>query len=190
MKTVELTDTCSKWDYIDKVLRPQGWKYAGSGAYGVVYTKGTAAIKLGQVTGNKGYLKYIESVSELGDNPSKPMISELTYCTPKGSEGNSYDRFFIVMMERLDPIRGDDDDDVDSIDAIINRLAYNYRDSAAEIDGIIKKLKRKRSQQRGLMKVIEKIVELTKQGCGLDIHYGNLMVRPGTDELVITDPLV
>ncbi|AMQ65981.1 kinase protein [Stenotrophomonas phage vB_SmaS-DLP_6] len=188
MKTVTLTDTCSKWDYIDKVLRPKGWKYAGSGAYGVVYTKGKAAIKLGQVTGNKGYLKYIESVAELDDNPSKPIVSELTYCTPK--DGGEYDRFFIVMMERLQPLHWDDDDDVDSIDAIINRLAYNYRDSAAEIDGIIKKLKRERSKQRGLMKVIEKIVELTKQGCGLDIHSGNLMVRPGTDELVITDPLV
>ncbi len=188
MKTVELTDTCSKYDYIEKVLEPQGWKYAGSGAYGVVYTKGDAAIKLGHVTGNKGYLRYIESIAELADNPSKPYITELTYCTPKDSHG-AYCKFFIVMMERLNPVRYEDEDDIDSIEAVINRVTY-YSDRTAEIDGILKKLKRKRSQQRGLMKVIEKIVELTKQGCGLDIHSGNLMVRPDTDELVITDPLV
>ena len=156
----------------------------GKGSYGRVYAtqKSTVVYKVGNYLDNDGYLAYIEILEkQKKHNVYTPVIHSVhVYHTTTNRDSYTATDYFVVVMERLKPIRDKD------YDAWRWLRAWSQADSkipkytSLGIEIIIPKDLIK------IMKSLQKALN-TIDGICLDVHDENVMMRG--EQMVIIDPL-
>lgn len=197
MKVSTVKNTCNR-DQYEAILRQNGYTFAGSGCYGVVYKKGNHVIKVFNKNHNDAYLAFVEAVAATGnnDNPWFPKFNHLMTCSPKHGE-----EWCAVQMERLVEVKhnsrkyGDFLEIVNDIDFGSNldgsiRYAEAVGDKTMkedrlkELDALVLRLTNRQNHMNDAWVVLKDIFKRFSP----DIHSGNLMVRKN-GEYVITDPV-
>lgn len=194
MKTINRKTRILCSDYRNLLLK-KGYKYAGSGMYGWVYVKGDHAVKVGVTWKNEAYLDYVKAVAK-SKSPFAPKFYELTYYSVPDGSGFSWDEdagdFFVVTMERLKPLDYDSNQlkIVDDISSYIE-ISCDSWSSPSWLNESKKHLKMHFGKElKSLLNVCDKIITLAKRNdYGTDLHDANAMIRPETNQIVITDPL-
>lgn len=209
---IDKIKTVSYYQVSDK-LEKLGFREIDSGAYSSVYAKKNSkyVIKLSR-NEDLCYLTFVEWVLKQKNNPYLPKIFMLkTYRDQNGK------KMVITAIEKLRRFKIDSfSDDIVSINLWKKRhlpmlafLSLNMKENTRylfrnefiktydshfkitydfDYTPIIKEYS-KRFEPSLMAKTINKIKTQLMGACEYDLHQGNIMYRPGKNELVIIDPL-
>jgi len=182
-------------------LKKKGLKNLGSGAFSVVYGRPSSnrIIKI-SIISDRCWLSFANwAISQ--NNPHLPKIYHLeSYSVITKSHstrsGKKTIPVFFAVMEKLDAL------DVETIftidEAYMPFLAYVHKKGHGDWDGLLGNIewgkyggKRKlieASKKDPIVKLFQRIEKKWKT-CFGDLKLDNLMIRPSTGEIVITDPV-
>lgn len=171
-----IKNTFSMPKEVQEYLINNGYIMIGEGAYSQVWAlHGSNAVIKVSTKADKCWLLFAE-YSKLHPNKHLPKISRLIKYKSKynGAE------FFIAFMERLEPI-SKAKWMTSSFDDIKGMIVFSYDKE---------KMKEYTKKNPDLAKIFDDLIQARiKTNCGFDIHRGNIMIRPSTGDIVITDPL-
>jgi len=156
------------WRIANKFYNQHRSKFLGSGCFSLVFAKNnTTVIKIGLSTIDP-YLDYIELAEKNPNNPWFPKIFKKYI---------DYDHdFYVIELERLEEVKEIDNKIVEKIIANETSGIVDY----TLIDFIIK---------INTLVVSAEEEDLSDGTITWDLGHFNFMRRPGTKELVATDPL-
>lgn len=193
-------------DYVD-YLNSGGWREIGSGSYGVVLGKRgkNYVLKVYDDQAYDAYLQYLEMNKD--NNPH--LVKVRRYIINDSKEG---DFLGVVAIEKLNPIISKNGQ-YNWIRRIVlefaeflntektssfNRAIDKFRRRYYENNKDSKTVEGKKSIRRldffienylPIAKTLYDISDFVSSEIFMDLHQGNFMIRPSTNEIVITDPL-
>lgn len=181
-------------DFVLDFLDSLGAKHTGSGAFAKVFkVSDEEVIKV--FYDDEGYTRFLRVISRMGNNSYVPVISWVTRVI--GTDG---DTAYMVSMERLV--------DVYSLGDEERKVFNNFRSIVREFVGDAGYYSTDESRATGFRGLDEVVIEailppdlielinemndvvFSSDDVCTDLHAGNLMIRPLTRDIVITDPFV
>tara|TARA_R110000823_G_scaffold230090_4_gene357005 strand:+ start:253 stop:915 length:663 start_codon:yes stop_codon:yes gene_type:complete len=217
MRISELSKTDSKilqtrkWSGVQKVqsfLARQGYDYVDEGVYSIVFAKprGKFVVKVSKKE-DVCYLEFARWASAQKNNPWLPKIKFMKDFQVTTRDGEKV-TFLITAIEKLHTLKGGVISNIrwthHQLPLLLflsqemsfgNQLQNAYTDlfkktygrdinltDEYEMSGKFKK-------NSMLPRTIDTIDELLSTDCRKDMHLGNIMLRPGTKQIVIIDPL-
>ena len=180
-------------------LENLGFKYKAEGAFSEVYTSqdGKYIAKINKYQ-DAGYEKFLNHIYENRGNPHYPRITKPMRFTGMTDRRDKYNGF-VVISEKLDPLENafKDDDDLHlfhAMNGVIYSKANGMETSMAlsmrEVNVYpIEAVKEMYARHKGYFREAQKLRKTLGANDWYDLHEENVMVRPGTDQLVIIDAL-
>jgi hypothetical protein len=167
LRLKHLLEAEASFQTICETLKAQGAKFLGCGAYSNVYLVGGVACKVTDT--DRGYPHFARLALDEPDNPHYPRI--FLHQTLNERKG-----FHLTLLEPLESIsifhQRDDDR------RHVTNLLYGYN-------------KPKPTDSARLRHTVRRLRELAaERNLALDANSNNIMLRPATGELVVTDPFV
>lgn len=168
-------------------LETKGYQLLGSGAFANIYgkPKGRTVIKIGNVNGDS-YLRYVERIGLRNTNPHVPYITSIKIFDIDPNNPLSKP-FYVIRMEKLDDVLSTyrpDDQMQDHMDSI------GIKDVEAlvscNIGGVIP-LTKEFSEVVTILKDLYSDMSIACDLCDKNVLWRR---RPGTKQLVVTDPIV
>lgn len=195
-------------------IKNKGWREISWGSYATVFEHPNDENVLKLFVNDEGYEAYLNFVSSRKDNPHVPKIKIIIPPTKELSKT----KYGLVEIEKLTPVKKDYDwrynlvnsfndllvgnfDSRETFDETLDRFTEIVR---REYNVLTQKHKRKdfiKALQRidffvennldlfRLIFDIKKYIRANKLEAAFDLHFGNFMIRPKTNEIVLTDPL-
>lgn len=199
---------CYKWN---AYLKQHGWQSIGTGSRAEVFGKPNKSYVIKIYERDPGYGWFLDFIESQKNNPHVVKISRPIHREEKGSCG-------VVAIERLDPLPqtkkvffnlvyllskmlqkntntdellGDNLDQYfeNQVSSFITRQVFDKK-RATQLRALLKWL---RMNQPELLKtIIDFHIFLNKNmhNYTFDLHAHNFMIRPGTNTIVITDPIM
>lgn len=183
-------------------LTKAGFQELGSGAYASVFHN--PSHKRVVKVSNESDRCWTEFAMWVLNKPDPgPHLPNIAWIHQYGDPWKGDKRFFITVMEKLRPLTIDDLKKLDPIELIYlsqKTDVLGYISGGKAMDKKLEKFyeKMQKSPQQLLDMYREKytplidvlrILQGTKGSfCSMDLHDENLMIRPSTGEIVVTDP--
>lgn len=182
-------------DALHGFLQQHGFKELGNGLYSSVWgsQNSNAVVKVTHGVGDKCWLSFAETI---GKHPNKhfPKISKVQVYTDQSTQKPN----FYCFMERLTDIfdMPITDDDVELAAFLLGHFGIQVMPppKIAELLGsnitpsVLKDVGQSYRDANSLLETIEFLQSNIPHACRWDLHDGNIMWRPSTNTLVITDP--
>jgi hypothetical protein len=173
-----------------KELRAKGFRKIGSGAFATVYghkSNKKYVYKVGVLEDtpqNDAYLCYVKKAIQhklKTGNPWLPQIKELVIYkhTAAANEETDLWGYYVVKLERLNPIGKKGDEIVDTVEASLDLIRRKKKRASNITNDVF---------DNHYINAIKLIVACIHQGHCQDVHEGNFMKRKN-GEVVITDPV-
>lgn len=175
-------------DRVERLLHHRGWKEVGAGMFGRVFAHDQKDHVL-KVSKNPfesdAWFDYAQWVQRQPQSPALPRIGSLLEMKSGPYRG------FLAQIEKLEPVNVND--------AAQDNELSNIRDASyaafRKVSGHAKPAHYERAAFNRLNLPLKKaLVRLTKDltintDWSFDLHSNNIMRRPGTSQLVLTDPI-
>lgn len=201
-----------KWEDLSRIidkLHSSGWRRLGSGTKASVYGKIGVSYVIKVYYDDMCYDRFLDYVEQNSDDPYLIKIKKRIRA----------DDYGIVALERLDPITGRygwEDILAKLLGTVFSTMEVGNYSFDETIEGVRKKYQFKydripddwktkedfRANKRvdyfiesylplfKSMYNLKKYLESIESHCQYDTHLGNIMIRPGTKDYVISDPLI
>ena len=192
-------------------IKDRGWKYLSSGSFVSVYSKPDKNFVL-KIYDDASYDNYLEFMKKHSDNPHVAKVSKpIDY--GKGLKIVAIEKLIPLKDSKwrekisekyamfLDTGKSDKNDFYITLEKFEeyftkeNESDINYFQRANLKDCLLDAKKSKRrlrffiENHLSLFRIIYELDLFRDTNTTLDLHFGNFMIRPSTEEIVVTDPL-
>lgn len=185
-------------------LEKNGFEKLGGGFFAHAYARpGSDEIVKFNNRQDRCWIAYAQVIKQMSS--PEPFYPKITDIRRYGGQ----DIFFIAVMERLLPIEYNDllvltpEDLAYLLTSTELYVVGDYRGAIKKLSAVLPDIddfdpmsyndtmQRMRDYAKANMTPFTTTIEKLKnfRGCDLDLHKGNLMKRPGTNQIVITDPV-
>lgn len=174
---------------LKEYLRSNGYNEVGEGAFGVTFVKDSIAIKIGY-RHDPCYLKYAQyCIKNWKTNVHLPRIFEIYQYK------NGLIPYTVTVGEFLEET-SKDNADMEPLKAFIDGNYFtpvrtgNNNNRNAHLMHMRRMRVHFANKYASVLKTLDEISKkFSGAQCFDDIHMGNVMIRPGTGDIVVTDPL-
>lgn len=207
-----LTEQETRQSLVEK-MKNKGWEYSGNGEYGTVLSRPDKNYVL-KIYNDYAYDQYLEFIKEHSDNPHVVKISGILEYG-KGLKMVSIEKLNPIKDSKwrekiatgyadfLDRGKTDADNFYNTLEkfeewfteSMLKDMEYYKKNPYFQQHVLINKKANRRlkffiENHLPLFKIIYELDKFRDTDTTLDLHLGNFMIRPSTNEIVVTDPLV
>jgi len=190
MKTLARNEWSSYYSIIE-YLRQHHYKAFRTGSYSEVFTKHTEKFVV-KVTHrpDPAWLHFVDIARQHQGNRHLPKVSRVIDF--KDTLNDNSNNSFIAFVEKLEPLSVDNDD-INYLASYMvsilqgNTCSYYWRYWITGNSKQEQMAKEFADSHPDFVKTIQMIIQ-NKGEFRLDLHDGNIMLRPGTNTFVIIDP--
>lgn len=185
------------WE-LEEEFEKDGGKIMGEGCYGKVYSHPRWNYVAKTFFYDACYLKFIRHATN-NPSPAFPkIIGNVQRVVPQFKRHWAQEQLYIVRMEPLIPIYSGELDEIRHaikevyLDEDIWKSWPKYRSYTPNMptdDAHIREVLKNDIKMQNYILAYNKLIQYNNTGdCVFDLHSGNIMIRPSTEQCVITDP--